>query len=155
VNDNGRTGTGSAVTVGAGTPAAATWTGVTAPAGAVTQKDATTYDVTGAGNNGAVSGSLTLADAFGNPVTNVGTGWTLTLAASSPNRPSDVGSFKVGTTTGQNKAPLTVGFPSTGAAALSFTYTHNGNPDFSDVITATAGNGTITAPALTINLSKT
>lgn len=150
-----RTGSSSAIAVSAGTPAAVAWTGVTAPIGAVSQIDASTYQVTGTGNNGVASGALTLVDAFGNPATAVGAGWTLTLGATS-DRPGDVGAFKVGATNGTNGQPLTVNFPSSGPATLAFTYTHNGNPDWADVLTVTAAkNGVAVSPSLTINLYKT
>lgn len=112
----------------------------------MSQIDATTYRATGTGNNGVASGALTLVDAFGNPATAVGAGWTLTLGATS-DRPGDVGAFKVGTINGANGQPLTVNFPSSGPAALAVTYTHNGNPDWADVLTLTAAkNGVAVSP---------
>lgn len=108
-------------TVGTGAPAKLVWN-VTSHTGTLSSCT-TACTWTGAGNGGTFKAGLSVTDAYGNPVSNLGTSQTVTLAHTS------LGSW----------SPTTLTLPASGAATTTGTATYTGpNGSWSTTLTASS-----------------
>jgi hypothetical protein len=130
VVSDGSISNGAGLTVTA-SPASASnliFTSVTSSAGSIGALCVFTCTVTGLGNSGTVRAGVAVADIYGNRVSNLGTGHSVTVTTSG------------GTVTGGSLA-----IPSTGIAesATQFTYTAKSSGSFTDTIKAATSAGTV------------
>jgi hypothetical protein len=127
VTDGTRTATFAAIVVNPGTATQLAWTNVTGPTGLPTQCSVG-CNLTGFGNGQTASGSVSIVDSLGNPVTNVGSGHTVVVTLG--------GSARGSTNPG---SPATLTIPSSGAATTAvFSYTSAASGNYTDTLTATS-----------------
>jgi prepilin-type N-terminal cleavage/methylation domain-containing protein len=91
--DGTKTGS-STFTVGAGTPAALDWSGASVSKGTLSSNCTTTCTWTGGGKKGTFTATVKAFDAFGNPISNIGTK-SVTYSATTNNWNSSTLSFPV------------------------------------------------------------
>jgi hypothetical protein len=129
---NSVAGTSVAFTISAGSAANYAWTSVTKTAGTLSTPCLFTCTDTGLGNNQSISAGVSITDAHGNIVSGIGSGHTVTITIS---QNQSNGSFTAPSTT---QSPVTLTFPSTGAATTgSFTYKASNSGNWTDKLTAT------------------
>ncbi len=139
-----------AVTVSGGLPANAGFTGMSSPTlGVVTCPTTISCTGTALGNDGAVAGQIVLTDAYGNAAGNAGAGYQLQFTAA---QSKGSGAF---TTGGSKAATRTVTVPSTGSSAVTWSYAHNGEADWDDVLTIRLIKDGTTVHTITAKLHKT
>jgi hypothetical protein len=128
-----------AVTVAVGTAARWALTAVEKSAGTFTSTCLWTCPITGLGNSGVVSANVSVTDSAGNTVSNLGTGHSVKISATT-------GGTVVGT-------PLTIADTGLAVSTARFTYTAPSNGNFSHTITAATNAGTAYTSA-TATVSK-
>jgi hypothetical protein len=128
-------GTGLAVTVSAGTPANYAWTSVVKSAGTLSSPCYYTCTDTALGNNQTLTANVSVTDKAGNIVNNLGTGHTVTVAAT---QDGSGGAFSP--SSGQS---VTLTIASTGAATstATFTWTTSNKMNWTDKLEATTPSG--------------
>lgn len=119
--DGTKTGS-STFTVGAGTPAALAWSGASVSKGTLSSNCTTTCTWTGGGKKGTFTAAVRAFDAFGNPISNIGTK-SVTYSATTNSWNSSTLSFPVSgaATTSSNswQAPNSTTWTSTLTASSS------------------------------------
>jgi hypothetical protein len=133
------TASATALTVSAGTAAYFAWSGPTISAGTLGSPCLFTCTVSKLGNGGTFTAKVAVTDALGNVVSNVGTGRTVTITATSGS-----------TVTG---SPLTIASTGLAESTATFTYTSKSSGNFTDTITA-AKSGSSTYTSATASTSK-
>ncbi len=121
-------GSALAVTVGVGSAASLSLANVTLSAGSVGVPCALTCTVTGLGNEGTIKANIGVADGWGNLVSNLGTGHSVTVS-------SEGGTIAGGT--------LTIAASGTALSSTQFTYTSKSKGNFTDTITAASSSGPV------------
>ncbi len=136
VSDGTLTSAAVAFTVTTGAAKRVTITELTISAGAKSTPCFYTCAVTSLGNSGTISGTFTITDEYGNPISNIGSGKTVTVAATGTSGSTVTGS------------PLTVSSTGTATTTTSFTYKAPASGTYSNTITASSTSmtsATITA----------
>jgi hypothetical protein len=127
VTDGTRSATFAAIVVNPGTATQLAWTNVTGPTG-VPAQCSVSCNLTGFGNGRTASGSVSIVDSLGNPITNVGSGHTVVVTLGGSAR----GSITPG-------SPATLTIPSSGAATTALlSYTGPATGSYTDTLTATS-----------------
>ncbi len=127
VTDGTRSATFAAIVVNPGPATQLAWTNVTAPEG-VPPMCSANCDLSGFGNGHTASGSVSIVDSLGNPVTNIGSGHTVVVT---------LGGDARGRITPASPATLTV--PSSGSATTALlSYTSVASGGYTDTLTATS-----------------
>lgn len=121
-SDGTKTGS-TTFTVGAGTPAALVWSGASVNKGTLSSGCSTTCTWTGGGKKGTFTGAVAVDDAYGNGVSNIGTGYTVTFGATTNSWSSSsltLPSSGTATTAANSwQAPNSTSWTSTLSASLS------------------------------------
>jgi len=140
-------GSGLPVTVNPAAASQLAWTNVTVSKGTLSSPCLFTCTDTGIGNGGTFTANVSVTDAFGNIVSGLGAGHTVTVSRDS----GSGGSF----TAPSSGASVTLTISSTGAATstVQFTFTTQGGSWTSDSFTAATASGTTYSNA-TATVSK-
>jgi len=145
-------GTGLSVTVAPAVAARLAWTHVTVSAGTLSSPCLFTCTDTALGNNQTFTANVSVTDAYGNTVNNLGAGHTVTV--STPTSGSGSGGTFTSPTSGTTSVTLTIS--STGAAesTVQFTFkTQNGSWTSDSLTAATALGTTYTSADATVTKS--
>ncbi len=142
VSDGTHTGTSASFTVNTGTATKLAWTHVTA-GGTLSSPCLFTCTDTALGNNNTFTANVSVTDTWGNTVSNLGSGHTVTVSTPSSGAGSG-GVFTPGNTT---SVTLTIASSGTADSTAQFTFkTQNGNWT-SDTLAAQTLAGTVYASA--------
>ncbi len=143
---DGTIGNGAGLTVTAATAAAANlaWTHVTVSAGALSSPCLFTCTVTALGELGTFTANVGVTDSFGNTVSGVGAGHTVTVATPSSGEGSG-GSFTA--PAAGTSVTLTIATAATAESTVQFTFKAQSGVWVSDTMTAQRLAGTVYASA--------
>jgi hypothetical protein len=130
VGDGTFTSPAVAFTVTVGAAKRVAFTNFTASAGSVAAGCFFTCTVTGLGNAGTITAALAITDEYGNAISNIGSGKTVTVSSSGTTGSTVSGS------------PLTVAATETATTTTSFTYTSPTSVSFTNTITAVSSGYT-------------
>lgn len=139
-------GTSPSFTVQTGTAARYAWSSISGTGSLGSPCFYTCTDI-GLGNNNGMTATLSVTDAYGNVVSNLGAGHTVTVTIA---QNQSGGNF---TSPSSTSSPITLTFPAAGAASVTFTYkSGSGGSAWTDKLSATTATG---ASYTTATLSAT
>jgi hypothetical protein len=134
------TATGLAVTVSTGAAARLAWTHVTQSAGTLSSPCLFTCTVTAIGNNGTLTANVSVTDADGNTVSNLGTGHTVTVTTPATGTGSG-GSFTA--PAAGTSVTLTIAGSGVADSTAQFTFKAQTGSWTSDTLSTQTATGTV------------
>jgi hypothetical protein len=128
-------GTSPSFTVQTGPAARYAWSSLSG-SGSLSSPCYYTCTDTGLGNNSSLSATLSVTDLYGNVISGLGSGHTVTVSIT---QNQSGGNFTAPSST---SSPITLTFPSAGAASVTFTYKSGSGGSWTDKLSGTTAAGT-------------